>query len=414
MKQIPVFIISGKSPLGDPGGYPAYSHSLSQILNSLDYKVNTLAIGKKEEVKETEYGSIIIITTRLLKIFPFLEHLALAGLPYYSVIFARRIKKIAQKEKIDQFIIWGMGPWGFAGVVLKLILPKNIKMTFITSYFTSTRHEMKGALDAIKIKDYGILPKLRYFIVYEFVARIYNVFEKITVGLSDSVVLHYNSSKKIVKQYFNVPDKKIELFPWHTEIFKRQGIQDVAIKKYKHPLIVSICRQDPRKGINFIIHAIKIASKKFPEIQCLIVGSGSFLTLNKKLVEKLKLKKNINVVGFAPDIKPILQEADIAVIVPLAQGSSALTVLEAMSFGKAVIGSNCDGIPEDIIHNKSGLIIKKGNEHELADAITQLIEDKQLRKKLGENAKKASQQKFGFNKMKNEIETLLNKYVHQK
>lgn len=412
MKRIPVFIISGKSPLGDPGGYPAYAHTLSTMLFDLNYKVYTLAIDRIKSIKKTPYGEIHFLSSKILSHLPLLKSLALAGLPFYSIMFAREIVKIVKKEKIDSFILWGMGPWGFPGFILKFLLPKGIKMTMVTSYFTSTRHEMKGALDAIRIKDYGISPKLRYFIVYELVARIFHIFEKLTLMRSDIVIAHYDSSKRIIKKYFNVQDKKIYSFPWYSKIFKRKG-KDVAAAQYRHPLVVSICRQDPRKGINFIIHAIKIALKAIPNINCLIVGSGSFLKLNRQLVEKLGLTKNVAVVGFASDIHPILTQADIAIVVPLAQGSSALTVSEAMGYGKAIIGSDCDGIPEDITDNVNGIIVEKGSEIAIAKAIIKLVKNKDLRTRLGKQALESSKNRFGFDKMKNNIENVLSKYATQ-
>lgn len=410
MKHMPVFIISGKSPLGDPGGYPAYAHTLSTMLSDLNYKVYTLAIDKIKSIKKTPYGEIHFLSSEFLRMIPLLKSLALAGLPFYSIMFAKEIVRIVKKEKMDSFILWGMGPWGFPGFILKFLLPKNVKMTMVTSYFTSTRHEMKGALDAIRIKDYGISPKLRYFIVYEVVARIFHIFEKLTLLSSDLVIVHYESSKRIIKKYFNVEDSKISLFPWYSKIFKRKGEDLASDIQYTHPLVVSICRQDPRKGINFIIHAVKIASKTIPDINCLIVGSGSFLNLNRQLVEKLNLTKNVKVIGFASDIHPILTQADIAIVVPLAQGSSALTVSEAMSYGKAIIASDCDGIPEDITDNVNGIIVKKGSEVVIANAIIKLVKDKNLRLRLGKEALNSSKSKFGFDRMKNSIKDVLSKY----
>ncbi|MBI2613546.1 MAG: glycosyltransferase family 4 protein [Candidatus Levybacteria bacterium] len=405
--KLPVFIISGKSPLEDPGGYPAYARILAITLTSLGYPVHTLAIGKKQGVEKTEYGDIHILNTKLLKLFPFLHHLALAGLPYYSFIFAKEIKRIVKEKKIAKFILWGMGPWAFPGAFLKIFPQKNVHMTMMSSYFTSTRHEMKGALDAIRVKDYGLIPKIKYLVVYEIVARVFNLFEKITLDFCDLVVIHYNSSKKIIREGFNVEDKKIHMFPWYAETFKREGDKSIETTKYSRPLIVSICRQDPRKGINFIIHAIKILSQKYPNITCLIVGSGSFYELNKKLAEKLNITKKVIFLGFVADINPILTEADITVVVPLRQGSSALTVLESMSYGKTLVVSNCDGIPEDIKDNFSGLIVESGNEASLAKALEKLIKNPALRKRLGENAYKTYKSRFGFDKMKSHIEKML-------
>lgn len=405
--KIPIFIISGKSPLRDSGGYPAYARILAVTLTSLGYPVYILAIGEKASIEKTGYGHIHILNTKILMLFPFLQHLALAGLPYYSFIFAKEIKAIIKEKQIKNFILWGMGPWAFPGFFLKIFPPGNTKMTMVSSYFTSTRHEMRGALDAIRIKDYGVIPKVKYLIVYIIIARVFSVFEKITLDLCNLVVVHYESSKKIIKRDFNVGDKKIHMFPWYTETFKREGNKKINTKKYSHPLIVSICRQDPRKGINFIIQAIKILSGKYPNITCLIVGTGSFYELNKKLSEKLKLTKNVTFLGFVSDIDPILTEADITVVVPLRQGSSALTVLESMSYGKAIVASNCDGIPEDIKNNFSGIIIDSGNEIALADALKKLIENPKLRKKLGKNAYNMYKNRFGFEKMKADIKKLL-------
>lgn len=407
----PIFIISGKSPLRDSGGYPAYSRTLAITLTSLGYSVHTLAIGEADTVKKTEYGEVRLLTTKLIRLFPLLRHLALAGLPYYSIIFAREIQRIIKEKKIKAFILWGMGPWAFPAVLLKLFVPRKIKRTIIVSYFTSTRHEMKGALDAIRIKDYGVFPKIRYFLVYTVVAQVFQFFEQLTLNYSDLVVIHYQSSKKIIQKYFRVPDKKIHLFPWYTEIFKRKGATSSLKQSYSHPLIISICRQDPRKGLNFLIRAVKILSKEIPDINCLIIGTGSFLKLNQKLIKKLGVEKNITMPGFISDIKPVLKEADIAVIIPTAQGSSALTVLEAMSFGKAIVGSNCDGIPEDIVHNSTGLIIKRADEEALAKALRKLIKNPQLRDKLGKNAYLAYKNRFGFDKMKLEIKKMLYKYA---
>lgn len=414
MKQkLKICIISGKSPLGDPGGYPAYSRTLSKILTSLGHNVYTLAISDHAYVQKTDYSEIHFLTTKLLKAIPVLRHLALAALPYYSIIFALEMKKIIQQRKIDKLIVWGMGPWALSGIILNIILRSKGKIIVITSYFTSTRHEMKGAKDAIRIKDYGLLPKIRYILVYEVVARFFHLLEDLTLKGADHVVIHYNSSRNIIKKYFKVQDKKIHQFPWYNEIFKRKGDGKSVIKNFTHPLIISVCRQDPRKGINFIIRAIDLVTKSYPNLSCFIVGSGSFLDLNKNLVKKLNLQKNIQVLGFVPDINPLLRNADIAIIVPLAQGSSALTVLEAMSFKKAIIGSDCDGIPEDIINNETGLIVKKGDEVSLSHAIIRLIENYKLRKKLGQNAYRAYKKLFGFNKMKTGVLRILSKYTTQ-
>lgn len=404
MKHKPsVFIISGKSPVGDSGGYPAYAYNLARMLTSLGYEVSIFAVRDTSSVKKTSFGTIYFASTKVIRIFPVLRHIALAGLPYYSIILYKAMKKILVSSGTNSCIVWGMGPWGFPGVFLKLFAPRSTSISLFTSYFTSTRHEMRGAYKAIKVDDYGIGTKLKYFMVYNVVARMFHLFEQLTLWWCDCIIVHYRSSESIMQKYFSVSRAKIVRFPWYVDIFPREGPQSKTLKSFSHPLIVSICRQDPRKGLNFLIRAMKEVARVKPEAHCLIIGSGEFLELNKKLVQKLHLEKNVSVLGFVPDIRPILHEADIAVVVPLAQGSSALTVLEAMSYGKAIVASRCDGIPEDITHEHSGLIVPPGEAHAIAQAIIRLMQSPALQKRLGTGAIAAYKKRFGLKKMRQNL-----------
>lgn len=402
-----VFIISGKSPLEDSGGYPAYAHTLSHALYDLHYYVHTISVGSENLTTKGKFTTVHSVASPIIKFFPVLRHLALAGLPLYSVLFAIKIAALVKNGNVKKFYIWGMGPWALCSVLLKFIIPKGTTMIPLTSYFTSTRHEMKGALDSITLKDYGLIPKLRYFFVYHIVARIFHVLEKITLNSCKYVVVHYQSSRAIVQKYFDVPDSKLIQFPWYSEIFVRQVKNAGKVARVSHPLIVSICRQDPRKGLNFLIRAVEHIHHDYPTLQCLIIGTGSFLQHNKNLVKKLGLTRVIQLPGFVPDVIPILKLADIVVIVPLAQGSSALTVGEAMSYGKAIVVSDCDGIPEDITDGKTGIIVKKANSGELAFALKKLLDNPKLRKRLGNQALLAHTNRFGFSKMKMDIDKFL-------
>ena len=63
-----------------------------------------------------------------------------------------------------------------------------------------------------------------------------------------------------------------------------------------------------------------------------------------------------------------------------------LSKLEAMACGKPVVVSKVGGLPEKIIETKNGYTSEPGNEKELADHVTELLMDKKLRRKVGENA----------------------------
>lgn len=82
-----------------------------------------------------------------------------------------------------------------------------------------------------------------------------------------------------------------------------------------------------------------------------------------------------------------------------------ITILEAMSAGLPVIATDVGGISE-AIDPSCGFLIKRGDLAGLQEALIKLITDKNLRKTMGENARRIIENKFSLNKMLVETENL--------
>ena len=67
---------------------------------------------------------------------------------------------------------------------------------------------------------------------------------------------------------------------------------------------------------------------------------------------------------------------------------SPLKPFEAMSMGKAVLASNVDALAEIIEHNFTGLLFEKNNLEDFTDKLELLINDRELRVKVGKQARK--------------------------
>jgi glycosyltransferase involved in cell wall biosynthesis len=79
----------------------------------------------------------------------------------------------------------------------------------------------------------------------------------------------------------------------------------------------------------------------------------------------------------------LIAAADIAVI-PSRYESFGLVAVEAMMFGKPVISTTAGGIPEVVEHGVTGLLVPPGDAQALADAMRGLIDDADLRARMGE------------------------------
>jgi len=71
-------------------------------------------------------------------------------------------------------------------------------------------------------------------------------------------------------------------------------------------------------------------------------------------------------------------------------------VLEAMAFGKPIIGSRIGGIPEQIEDGKTGLLFEMGNVAELAEKMELLAGDAELRDQMGRAARSKLEQEYSL------------------
>jgi glycosyltransferase involved in cell wall biosynthesis len=81
-----------------------------------------------------------------------------------------------------------------------------------------------------------------------------------------------------------------------------------------------------------------------------------------------------------------LREADILVR-PSFSENLPMSVIEALAHGAAVVCIPVGALPEIIEHERTGLIVKPGDVEGLASALGRLIDDPELRRRLGENGR---------------------------
>jgi len=404
--KIPVFIISGKSPIGATGGgYSTYAYNLAGILKKLGHPVYIVALGNEDKEIDTKSGKLLLFKTKL----PFLNVniYALPGLPVYSLNFAKGINKIIKKEKYKKIIIWGIGPWGLTGTYLKII--HKGKIILLNSYFTTIRHEWWGGVRALKISDYGLLLKLKYLTIYLTVVQYLALLEKTVLKSADMIITNYKSTEEILKSEFGIKPSRFHKIHAYAQIYKRMVHRLKPEAKFKIPpkYIFFFSRHDPRKGVNFLLRAMKILIEKGYKIPLLIAGDGDMLSYNKRLAKKLIIEKWVKFLGFVNNPKVLMENCTLFVFPSIEEGSSALTINEAMEMGLPIISTACDGIIEDIESGKSGILVPKENPDAMASAISNLLDNPDLAVKLGKNAKQDYENKFKLEYMKKDIRQLL-------
>ncbi|MDO8510887.1 MAG: glycosyltransferase family 4 protein [Nanoarchaeota archaeon] len=142
-------------------------------------------------------------------------------------------------------------------------------------------------------------------------------------------------------------------------------------------------------------------------VMLLMVGDGP-----ESQTRELKALKNCKVTGFVNNVQDYLKAMDVFVMPSLTETTS-LATLEAMSTGIPVIATRVGFIKSYIIKNHNGLFFPRNSASMLSLKISQLLKDRELRERLGQNARKTVAYGFSWERSINRIKRiLLKQYYH--
>jgi glycosyltransferase involved in cell wall biosynthesis len=185
---------------------------------------------------------------------------------------------------------------------------------------------------------------------------------------------------------------------------KGQGAQlriRYGIEK-KDVLVVLVGRINRWKGQTLLVEAAKLLkSTREPNernLKYLIVGSSppGQLFFKKKLVDLIVvtgMEADIRLLDFVPDIWPVWDACDIAVVPSIEPEPFGMVAIEAMAVGKPVLGADHGGLSEIIQHHKTGILFRPNCPRALSKAIHQLSADPEKRISYG-RAGNLRQKKF--------------------
>ncbi|MGC8717251.1 MAG: glycosyltransferase family 4 protein [bacterium] len=181
------------------------------------------------------------------------------------------------------------------------------------------------------------------------------------------------------------------------------GISEVNEKKplpisLKGLVIGTAARLTKIKGINYLIGAFNFLVKKYKDLNLAILGEGEEKRSLECLTEKLGIKDSVHFLGGIPNAKSYFPNFDIFVL-PSLMDFLPISIIEALSTGRAVVATKVGGIPEIIEDGKSGILVPARDSRVLAEAIEALIVDSGLRERIGENGYKRFKEGFSISRM---------------
>jgi glycosyltransferase involved in cell wall biosynthesis len=141
-----------------------------------------------------------------------------------------------------------------------------------------------------------------------------------------------------------------------------------------------------QKGFDVLIKAHATLSQRGLRGQLVILGEGEWRQRLAELAVSLGVADTVKLPGFLVNPYPLFQRAHVFALPSRVEGFG-LVLVEALALGIPIVASNCPAGPAEILAGgKHGLLVPPDNVSALADAIGQLLTDRDLRKRLSDTA----------------------------
>ena len=171
------------------------------------------------------------------------------------------------------------------------------------------------------------------------------------------------------------------------------------------PLVGTVARLQPEKGIANLLKAAARASTFCPLARFLVVGDGPLREELVCLADRLGLCERVRFLGHRADARGLIGLLDVLVVPSLTEGTP-LTVLEAMAGGVPIVASAVGGIPDQVRHNREGLLVPPNDTVALGDALLELLQDPGRARRLGESGRRRANSEFAHATMVRKIEAV--------
>tara|TARA_Y100000590_G_scaffold421128_1_gene524490 strand:+ start:978 stop:2108 length:1131 start_codon:yes stop_codon:yes gene_type:complete len=231
---------------------------------------------------------------------------------------------------------------------------------------------------------------------------------KLVIKNCDKVCSTSIAMKKIIEKEYKRYDTEVISFGVDLNLFKpRFNCQEFNVGTIK-----SI---ENYNGIDCLIDAAKLVIKDYnKDIFFQIVGEGSLKKEMQQKAKDLDIEDKIKFVGFVKHKNVIKYYNNLSIFVAVSKRESfGVSILEAASCQIPSITSNIGGLTEVNINNETGIVIEPNNPKKLADTIVELFEKKELRLKLGKNARKRVEKKFNWKNNVNEMIRIYKNIVNE-
>jgi glycosyltransferase involved in cell wall biosynthesis len=239
--------------------------------------------------------------------------------------------------------------------------------------------------------------------------------ERFNISKADKMIVVTPKLKELLHSEYGIKSDRITVVQngANTDLFKPMDVIKVRDELNLRQDCSYICFVGilvQWQGIEYVIRSMPLVLGECPQTQLIIVGDGQMKQELMSLADQVGVLNNMIFTGMVPYQKvPLYVNASDVCVAPkvgLRSGYSPLKLCEYMACGKPVVASRASGL-EILEDSQGGILVEPGNSLELGTAITRLLQDKELRKQMGENGRRYVLQNLSWESVARKVAEVL-------
>ncbi|WP_424686312.1 MAG: glycosyltransferase [Halarcobacter ebronensis] len=277
--------------------------------------------------------------------------------------------KIIKENDID--VVHTQGPGSLDMMAALACKIANIKLVF-------TRPVMLDDLKVSKIKKV-----------------IFNLFDKLTVGLSQRIIaVSTDGEKRLKDRYKNSQDKIVKVFNG-IDLSKYNSLE----KKDSNHFNISMCAQlTVNKGWFDFIDICEKLKTKIPNLKVYIIGYGPLYRDIEKIIVDKNLEDVVIMTGHTNNVYEYLSQTNLYVMTSYREGLS-VAVIEALASSLPLVIYDFAGSDDQVAIGQNGYIVKNGDINYMVEKILDIYNDKMKLDEMGKKSRVICEENFTENVM---------------
>ena len=260
-------------------------------------------------------------------------------------------------------------------------------------------HDLHGLIDGSVCR--ALVPGLRlvhtfHFGNYPHRYRRYQFIERSTWRMPDALVAVGRNQAELISRCYGIPLNRLHVI-WNGVDDPLHGFCAEALQRttpQKTPVIGSISTLIPQKGLEYLLRAVALMRDRGERFELVVAGGGPLESALRAQVQQLNLGQHVRFLGWVPQASDrVLPQCDIFVQSSLWEAMS-IVVLEAMASGKPMVVTQVGDNSRVVLDGETGLLVPPADPTALADGLTKLLHDRDLRQRLGTAARRRYEATF--------------------